>query len=135
MKLELESETTNSERPRPSGFGDRAIPSTRTALPAPKPAPSLDVEGLRKEIDAYFVDMRNFNSNNPADNLVFLSGYTARASQIRTYVVRMTEDRYMQNFRTKEIDPFLTECDRQFKIWSRLISANQLEWETSRGQK
>jgi len=113
--LELSKELQIEERPRSVG--------------------SLDLDSLRGEIDEYYVAMRGFRENDPADNLVFISGFTARASQIRSNIVRVTEDRYIQNFRTKELDPFLTECDRQFKVWSRLISAFQLEWETSRGQK
>lgn len=98
-------------------------------------AGDLSLDSIREELDEYYVLMRAFRQNDPADNLVFISGFTARASQIRSNIVRMTEDRRIQNFRTKELDPFLTECDRQFKVWSRLISAIQLEWETSRGQK
>ena len=30
-------------------------------------------------------------------------------------------------FRLDEVDPFLDEVERQFKIYSRLISANQFE--------
>jgi len=98
----------------------------------PKKVLRVDIETFRAEIDQYYEEMTTFAGMDPGVILMTISGYTARASQIRSHIVR-DENKPLQLFRTREIDPFLTECDRQFKIWSRLISTRQLEWETSRG--
>jgi len=95
---------------------------------------SLELENLRVEINEYYETMRAFENMDPIDILGRISAFTSRASQVRFNLIK-TENKTIQNFRTKELDPFINECDRQFKIWSRLLSAYQLEWETSRGQK
>lgn len=90
------------------------------------------LEDFRNEIDDYYGKLLLFHESDASEILQTLSGLTARASFIRSHIIRR-DDRMLQNFRTKELDPFISECDRQFKIWSRLISANQFEWEMSRG--
>lgn len=94
---------------------------------------SLDLQDLRDEIASFFEVMRSFPDMDPIDTMTALSAFTSRASQIRTNLIR-AEDKQQQLFRTRELDPFINECDRQFKIWSRLLSARKLEWETSRGE-
>jgi len=94
----------------------------------------ISVEELRKEIDGFYVLLNSFSERQPEEIFVTISALTARASQIRNELVRRLDDRYLQNFRTKEVDPFLDECDRQFKIWSRVFSSRQLDWDISRGQ-
>ena len=101
---------------------------------AGKPKPSaLSLEALRAELDGYYENMVDFRNQDPRDILLTLSGYRARASQIRTHLLRNEERGPMQLFRTKELDPFRDECEFQFKVWSRLISAAQVEWEMTRG--
>lgn len=90
-----------------------------------------DLEAWRGELDEFFEIMNDFGNN---EDSIFhdLSAMSARASQIRTLVVR-AENKALQVFRTQEIDPFLKECDRQFKFWSRVLTVSQHEWEiTSR---
>lgn len=88
-----------------------------------------DLNGWRAELDEFYGIMNNFGDD---EDGIFrsLSAMSARASQIRSQVVRK-ENRALQVFRTQEIDPFLKECDRQFKIWSREHSVSQFEWETT----
>ncbi len=94
---------------------------------------NLDLDALRLEINEYYEAMRSFENLDPIDILSRLSAFTSRASQVRFNLIK-AESKQIQNFRTKELDPFIGECDRQFKVWSRLLSAYQLEWETSKGQ-
>lgn len=110
MKLELESVPTDSK--------------TRIG--------NMTIEEMRAEMDEYYEIMNLFGKNHPAENLKNLAAFTARFSHLRSHLVRKSENRVIQNFRTKELDPFIVECDRQFKIWSRLISAAQFEWEMNR---
>jgi hypothetical protein len=62
-----------------------------------------------------------------------LSSFSARMSEIRSQIIRSAGGKAEESFRTKEVDPFLNECQFQFKIWSRLITYAQFDWETSRG--
>lgn len=84
----------------------------------------------REELD-HFYDIMNDFGGDEEDIFRNLSAMSARASQIRSLVVRQ-ENRVLQTFRTQEIDPFLKECERQFKIWSRVFSVSQFEWEQTR---
>ena len=95
--------------------------------------PMVDISELRKELDSYFEIMKNFQTGDPRENLMHLSSFTARMSEARGVIIRNPGGKAEQDFRTKEIDPFISECDRQFKIWSRLITYAQFDWETSRG--
>ena len=88
------------------------------------------IESWRKEISGYLEEMRGFQNINVDTILRKLSGFSARASQIRMTIVR-TPDKRAQTFRTQEVDYFLSEVDRQFKVWSRVASLMQTEWEIS----
>ena len=90
------------------------------------------LEGWRKEILTYLEEMCSFASMDTLDILKLLSSYSARASFIRNRVVR-SGSKSAETFRLKELDPFLTEVDRQFKVWSRIASIMANEWEISRG--
>lgn len=90
------------------------------------------LEQYRSEMDSAYVKMRNFPQAESDEIFKDLAGFTARFSHIRSQIVRV-ESRNWQNFRTKEVDPFLDECDRQFKIWSRVFSVKTLDWEMTKG--
>ena len=99
-------------------------------------APKEEVNSLeawQRELDAALKVMQKFKSMNHADIFIQLAGYTARASSMRSMVVRMPENRRLVAFRTKELDPFIEECERQFKYWSRAFSVQALDWEISKG--
>jgi hypothetical protein len=51
---------------------------------------------------------------------------------VRGYLVR-SQTRLSNTFRTQEIDFFLTEADRQFKLYSRITAIRTLDWEMARG--
>jgi hypothetical protein len=82
----------------------------------------------RSEITDYLVEMASFRQMDLVEVLQRLSAYSARASWIRGVVIRYSA-RQAEFFRTKELDPFLTEVDRQFKVWSRVAAIRQSEWE------
>lgn len=87
----------------------------------------------RQEIDNYYDEMRAFNSCDITEILRKLSSMSARMSAIRSQLVRSPK-RVAAAFRTQEVDPFLEECDRQFKIWSRFQAVMTLEWDMAKGQ-
>lgn len=62
-----------------------------------------------------------------------LAGYTARASWTRSLIQRQIENRAWTKFRTTQLDPFIEECDRQFRVWSRAFAVQSQEWQISKG--
>jgi hypothetical protein len=91
------------------------------------------IHDWREELDSFYGTMQTFPSLRIDEILVTLSSFSARMNYIRTQIVR-SENRMMGSFRTKEIDPFIEECDRQFKIFSRLMSLQSMEYDMLRGQ-
>ena len=90
------------------------------------------LESWRAEILGNLDEMTTFSSKDTIEILRLLSSYSARASWIRNICVR-SGSKIADNFRIKELDPFLGEVDRQFKVWSRIASVMTTEWEISRG--
>lgn len=83
-------------------------------------------EAIQEELDSWYRKMKTFPSREPTDILLLLSGWTARASEIRGMLWRINTTRASQ-IRIREIEPFLQECDRQFKIHSRIVSTREIE--------
>lgn len=90
------------------------------------------VRTWRTELDSYFARMRNFASLEPDEIFKELSAMSARVSELRGRLVR-SQSRLANTFRTQEIDFFLSEVDRQFKLYSRITAIRTLDWEMSRG--
>lgn len=84
------------------------------------------------ELDTYYRVMQQLGAMDPSEVMLRLSSWSARASEIRSQLVRV-DSRRTTAFRTREVDPFLEECDRQFKIHSRLQSLRELEWKMQGG--
>jgi hypothetical protein len=94
------------------------------------------LDEFRNELDEYYAIMQTFGQMSPTDILMSLSSFTARMAHVRMHLVRPGRaNTTTNNFRTKELDPFLDQCGDQFKIWSRLIAVQGQEWEQTRGQK
>lgn len=91
------------------------------------------ITNYQSELDAYFGVMTQFNMMDPAEVMMKLSSFSARASEMRAQLIRV-DSRRSTAFRTREVDPFLEECDRQFKIHSRLQSFRELDWKMAGGQ-
>lgn len=89
-------------------------------------APKTGIAAWRSEIDGYFETMRKFEGMDISEVFMSLAAFSARASEIRTLLVR-DQSRASNGFRTQEIDPFLNEVDRQFKLWSRVQAVTELE--------
>lgn len=108
---------------------------TKPKMPPPRVSSQRDnssVTGWRQELDDFYSIMAEFSGYEVDEILAHLSSFSARMSAIRTQIVR-SESRSLNSFRTKEIDPFLEECDRQYKIWSRQQAVRQFDWEVTRG--
>jgi hypothetical protein len=82
----------------------------------------------RKEIKEYLEEMVDFPKEDLREVLVKLGGYSARAAFMRFQIGYMDDDR-LTSFRTRQLDPFIAECDRQFKVWSRIQSLDAQEYQ------
>lgn len=103
-------------------------------LVADEPRSTTPIDAWRAELDEFYASMQQFESYEVDEIFMRLAAFSARASEIRTNLVRM-QSRASNALRTQEIDPFLTECDRQFKLWSRIQAVKTLDWEITRGAR
>lgn len=90
-----------------------------------QPTSRTNVQVWREEIFGYYEVMKTFNDMDPSDVFRSLSAYSARASEIRAHIGEK-ESRTEAAFRIRVIDPFLEECDRQFKIHSRTLATDEM---------
>ena len=105
----------------------RTTPRTTQPVMRPVSKAAGDLKVWQAEMDGWYATMLEFPNMEPDQVFVSLSAWTARASYMRSFINR-SEQRTQQTFRTKQIDPFIAECDRQFKIWSRVFSVQSLDW-------
>ena len=89
------------------------------------------IDTYRREINGYLEQMLDFKSIDPLEVMILIGGYSARASWIRGRLIR-SGSKAAELFRTKELDPFLNETDRQFKVWSRVVAIMDAEIKYSR---
>jgi len=92
----------------------------------------IDLDVFRKEFDGCFQEMKEFEGKQPDDIFMKLAAWSARASEIRSWIVR-SESRKTTAFRTREIDPFLEEIDRQYKFWSRTQAVREMDFKMAGG--
>lgn len=78
------------------------------------------------EIASYFNTMKRLADMDPSDAFVHLAQFSARASEMRTQL-GTHETKQEAAFRNRIIDPFLEECDRQFKIHSRIQAIREMD--------
>lgn len=90
------------------------------------------ISGFREELDSYYQAMLLFNKMDPVEVFQTLSQFSARASEIRMGLMRV-DNRKNTSFRTHEIDPFISECDRQFKLHSRIQAIKEMDARLSGG--
>ena len=69
----------------------------------------------------------------PSEIFQNLSQFTARASEMRAMIAEH-ETRQEGAFRIKVIDPFIDECDRQFKVHSRALATEEMIAKLSGGR-
>lgn len=82
---------------------------------------------LRKEIDSYYGEMKGFPNEFPDDIFLKLSSWTARMSEIRGKLTRSSRPA-ANRMRIDEVDPFINECDRQFKFHSRRQAVQEMDF-------
>lgn len=93
----------------------------------------MDIAALQEELDEYYSEMVNFASADSSTIFMKIAGYTARASWMRSRITRQVDNRLWTKFMSSQIDPFIAECDRQFRVWSRNFSVVTQDWNMSKG--
>ena len=84
------------------------------------------ITSFQGELDQYYAEMQDLCVMDPVEVFMKLSAFSARVSEMRSQLVRV-DSRRSSSFRTKEVEPFLDECDRQFKIHSRIQAFREME--------
>lgn len=88
------------------------------------------VAQIRDELDGYFVTLKQLGAMEPDQVMYQLSAITARLSELRMHLCRHPGRRF-DLLRTKELDPLIVECDRQYKFHSRIHAIRTFDWEVS----
>jgi hypothetical protein len=91
------------------------------------------IQAWQQEIDAYYTVLTTLDEQGAENVMMFLSSLGARAAEIRSQVNR-NDSRRAQAFRIKEVDPFISALEFQFKVWSRFVSIKEFDMRLSRGQ-
>lgn len=84
------------------------------------------LDAWREEISDCYQILKVLVDMDPSDAFRHLSQFSARASEMRS-LISVREGREQANFRIKVIDPFLDECDRQFRINSRIQAVKEMD--------
>lgn len=95
-------------------------------LDVPRDPKKSQIDQWKDELIVYFQVMKDFRNMDAEEIFLSLSAFSARASEMRSMLVRDTSKR-SQSFRTQEVDPFIEECDRQFKFHSRAQAIREME--------
>ena len=95
--------------------------------------PPNSISGWKTEIAGYYETMQEFIYTDAITVFQNLSQFSARASEMRS-LISFSPGREETSFRTKIIDPFIEECDRQFKIHSRIQAINEMDAKLAGGR-
>lgn len=85
------------------------------------------LDAWRKEISKCYQLMKVLVDMDPSDAFRHLSQFSARASEMKSLIPAMRESREQASFRIRILDPFLEECDRQFRINSRIQAVKEMD--------
>lgn len=126
----------------------QAIDHTQSSVGAPPSVTSMfrtdvmnqlvggSIDSVRTEIDDAYADMRTFHNLEPDEVMRFCSGHSARLSELRVRIQRVEDlAREWRPIREREIEPTLSELERQYAIASRLHSVRELDWKMSQGER
>ena len=94
------------------------------------------VNQVRGEIDDAFADMKTFHVRQPDEIMRMAGGHSARLSELRVQIQRIEDfHRIWKAVRVREIEPTLTELERQYQLGSRLHSVLELDWRMQQGER
>lgn len=85
-----------------------------------------------KELDEYYVVVKDFHSGEPAEVLQLVAGISGRLCEMRALLQR-SGSTLAAKLRTREVEPLMDQLDLQFRIASRLLSVKDFEFRASGG--
>ena len=89
---------------------------------------------IEGELDAILVTMRDFWTQEPDQVMAHVAAITARLTELEVLLHRVeARDRTYKQIRTMQVQKILDECDRQFRIASRLIEVRRQDIDSIRG--
>ena len=94
-----------------------------------------DVEYLNSvmaELDGYYAELQKYETMEPDEVLLSVSGLLARLTAIRAECIRSQSQR-ANKLRTNEIEPLISALDQQFKIHSRIQTIRELDYKITSG--
>jgi hypothetical protein len=111
----------------------RAVPEDEPSKPPPWQIAPLGYAGhlgtrqeIEAELDNVALAMRMFHVKQPDQVMREVGAYTARLTELCVLLHRVESlDRQYTRVRTQQVERFLAELDRQFKIASRLIEVQR----------
>lgn len=90
-------------------------------------------EQIEGELDGILLTIRDFWTLEPDDVMAQVAAITARLTELEVLLHRVeSRDRQFKQIRTLQVQKILDECDRQFKIASRLIEVRRQDLENMR---
>lgn len=89
---------------------------------------------IEGELDAILVTIRDFYTQEPDQVMASVAAITARLTELEVLLHRVeARDRRYKQIRTMQVQKILDECERQFKIASRLVEVRRQDIESLRG--
>lgn len=125
--------------PQSDPAGGLALVPPLTAGPTPVQGMAYLQNGLgtradiERELDGIALAMRSFPLKAPDQVMREVAAYSARLTEMTVLLYRVESlDRQYLRVRTQQVDKYLQEMDRQFKIASRLVEVMRQDLELMR---
>jgi hypothetical protein len=90
------------------------------------------LEQWRKELTGYLAEAKGIADDDPDEAMRWMAATSARVCEIRDQSWDLRSPKAAQ-LRSRHIDPFVQEIDRQFKIASRRFATAEHELRMTRG--
>ena len=92
-------------------------------------------EDVERELDLIAAAIRMFHSKHPDQVMKECSAYTARLTELCVLLYRVEgQSRQYTRLRTQQVQRFIEELDRQFKVASRLVEISRQDIALMGGQ-
>lgn len=94
------------------------------------------IASVRGEIDDALADLKTCYRIEPDEAMALAAGHSARLAELRIGISRI-EDFHRQwvPIRTREVEPAIAECHKQFEMASRRLSAREISWRIETGAR
>lgn len=112
-----------------SGFVDDLVPEIAQQLAWGELISKEHVEG---ELDLVMRTIRTFWELEPDQTMRTIAALSARLTELAVHLHRLEGRREWKQVRTLQVERILLECDRQFKIASRMLEVRRQDLDLSR---